>query len=229
MEVAQLSRANADAVSDVGPSWADLVPGLLAAQDSGASVTLVAFSRGRAAGLAELVLSSTPQLRCLGVLPGHRARDVAAELVRVAEHRAVRHGRLAVSVGRGRPEVRRLCERRGYRPTRRDDDVLVKQLLPDGLPPADDHGRALTWGVVRPQVEFDAEADAGSVIFETVGPQLVGPTIPIDYHGSLLGTVTFSKEGRLVDVELLDARHRLPDGIVWDEDPQQEDRQSPGS
>lgn len=221
MEVAQLTRDNGDALCDAGPSWAELVPGLLEAQDSGASVTLVAFSQGRAAGLAELVLSSTPRLRNLGLIPGYRVRDVVTELVRVAEHRAIHHGRLAVSVSRDNPEVRRLCERRGYRPTTEDDDVLIRQLLPDGLPLAEDDQRSLTWGVVRPQVEFDAEADAASVIFETESPQLLGPTIPINYHGSLLGTATFSKEGRLVDVELLNARRRLPDGIVWDEDPEQ--------
>ncbi|MCI1749403.1 MAG: hypothetical protein LKI24_15905 [Acidipropionibacterium sp.] len=61
----------------------------------------------------------------------------------------------------------------------------------------------------------DAEANAASIGFEVIRPDVLGPQVPIEYGGSLIGTVTFLKDGRLAEVELLEANHWLPSGISW--------------
>ncbi len=67
--------------------------------------------------------------------------------------------------------------------------------------------------MVRAVVLADAEANAASIEFQVIRPDILGPQVPIEYGGSLIGTVTFLKDGRLAQIELLDAELLLPSGI----------------
>lgn len=69
-------------------------------------------------------------------------------------------------------------------------------------------------GTLSAVVLADAKANAASIGFEVVRPDVLGPQVPIGSRGSLIGTVTFLKDGRLAGVELLDAE-RLPSGVSW--------------
>ncbi|AZZ39214.1 DUF2283 domain-containing protein [Acidipropionibacterium jensenii] len=62
-------------------------------------------------------------------------------------------------------------------------------------------------------VHLDPESNAASIVFDPKSQ--VGHTIELEYGGSVVGTVTFSRSGRIIELECLDAQHQLPEGIMW--------------
>lgn len=71
----------------------------------------------------------------------------------------------------------------------------------------------IEWGTVVSSVHLDPESNAASIVFDPKSQ--VGHTIELEYGGSVVGTVTFSRSGRIIELECLDAQHQLPEGIMW--------------
>lgn len=58
----------------------------------------------------------------------------------------------------------------------------------------------------------DPEANAASLRFShETGRELV--TVPVEFVGEICATITFTPDGKLVELELLDAARQLPDGL----------------
>jgi [ribosomal protein S18]-alanine N-acetyltransferase len=81
------------------------------------SFYLVAWEGDEPVGHAHLALTDPPEVQDVEVLERHRGRGVGSELVAAAEREAAArgHDRLTITVSAGKPEVRRLYERLGFR------------------------------------------------------------------------------------------------------------------
>jgi GNAT superfamily N-acetyltransferase len=127
MEIRRASDADLDAlVAALGQRH--FFAGRLAGQQSGAGVLLVAWLEGRPVGDVFLTwepadepevrrwLPGVPRLVHLEVLGPLQRRGIGTALIRAGEDLARRLGqeRLALGVGVGNPDARRLYERLGY-------------------------------------------------------------------------------------------------------------------
>jgi len=81
------------------------------------SFYLVAWDGDEPLGHAHLALADPPEVQDVEVLEQHRGRGIATALLAAAEREAAARGhrRLTLTVSEGKPEVRALYERRGFR------------------------------------------------------------------------------------------------------------------
>lgn len=130
--ICSLSESNSAVVAAVGPSWAQVVPSLLANARSGLSTAFVAFIDDEPVGIAELTAEAVPELRNAGVLPEHRGRGIGTRLVQAAEDRAQEQGVIGLRVGIDNEGARRLYEKLGYEATGKTSTTTYEYVSDDG-------------------------------------------------------------------------------------------------